>query len=94
MKNVVVTGASGFVGTELCKELVENGYKVKAIYRDESKTSELKKLGVELIKADICDKDSLDYAFSEVQVVFHIAALFRQAKNPDSVYYDVKCRRC
>jgi nucleoside-diphosphate-sugar epimerase len=85
----LVTGASGFVGTELCKELLKNNYQVKALYRDEAKTEELKNLDVELIKADIRDRESLEKAFNDVEVIFHIAALFRQAKNPDSVYYDI-----
>lgn len=85
----LVTGASGFVGTELCRELLKNNYQVKALYRDDTKIEELKKLDVELIKADIRDRESLEKAFNDVEIIFHIAALFRQAKNPDSVYYDI-----
>lgn len=89
MEKVIVTGANGFVGSNLCRELLFNGYHVKALYRRGSNTKILEGLDVDLVEGDICDPESLLNAVEGCNGVFHIAALFRQAKNPDKVYWDV-----
>jgi nucleoside-diphosphate-sugar epimerase len=89
VKKVLVTGASGFVGSRLCKELTANGYAVRAIHRPASNTEALKALGVELVPGDVNDKESLMRAMSGVENVFHLAALYREAKFPDSEYWKV-----
>jgi nucleoside-diphosphate-sugar epimerase len=86
---VLVTGASGFVGSELCRQLVNDGFEVRALYRDINKCVEIKDLDLELVQADIRERESLESVFKDIDIIFHIAALFRQAKNPDSVYYDI-----
>lgn len=88
MKKVLVTGANGFVGSNLCKELINHSYIVRAMHREGS-DSNLEDLKVEKVAADLLDITSLEKAMEGVEIVFHIAALFRQAKNPDSVYYDI-----
>jgi dihydroflavonol-4-reductase len=89
MEKVIVTGANGFVGSNLCRELSVNGYHVKALYRRGSSTKTLEGLDVDLVEGDIGDPESLFNAVKGCDGVFHIAALFRQAKNPDKVYWDV-----
>ena len=89
MKTVIITGANGFVGSNLCKELLNNGYQVKALHRKGSNIKTLEGLSVKLVEGDICDIESLTKAFQGCDGVFHIAALFRQAKNPDKVYWDI-----
>lgn len=88
-KRALVTGANGFVGTAVCKELLLHGYTVRAMHRPHSDCSSLVGLEVELHAADITDRASLEPACKDIDVIFHIAALFRQAKFPDSVYYDI-----
>ena len=89
MKQVIVTGANGFVGSNLCKELLDAGYKVRALHRKSSNIETLKDLDVELVEGDITNIKDLQKAFEGCEVVYHIAALFRQAKHPDSVYWDI-----
>ena len=86
---VLVTGANGFVGSALCRELLEHGYQVRALHRAGADLSKLADLKVELVQGDITKPESLDIAMKEVEIVFHIAALFRQAKHADEVYRQV-----
>ena len=81
MKNILVTGAGGFIGSHLTELLVEKGYNVKAFvhYNSWSKwgwldTSSVKKR-VEIITGDIRDYDSVFSAMKGCDTVFHLAAL-------------------
>ena len=89
MKHVFVTGATGFVGSHLCRELTEKGYKVTASHRPSSDISYLKKLNVHLLKGDITDLEFLIEATSGVDGIIHLAALYRSAKFPDSEYWKI-----
>lgn len=88
-KKALVTGATGFVGSRLCRELCENGYAVRALHRPTSDLSSLAGLPIEYCVGDVTDRGSLKEALSGVEVVFHVAALFREAKHPDEVYWQV-----
>jgi len=90
--NVLVTGAAGFVGSNLVKELLNNGYNVTALHRAGSGLDEIKDLKINFKIADIRDKKALIDAFEGIDIVYHIAALFRQAKFPDSVYHDINVK--
>lgn len=84
-----VTGATGFVGRFVCRELAEAGYEVAALHRSSSDVSVLEGLPVASKVGDVKDSDSLNRAFAEADVVFHIAALFRQARHDDGEYWAV-----
>ena len=78
-KCVLVTGASGHVGGALVADLARHGYSVRASVRnpdDESKTRELKKLGVEIVKADLFNMASLNAACKGMDGLFQVAAVY------------------
>lgn len=75
---VLVTGATGFTGGHLCRKLVEQGYAVRALVRDEQRSAELSRLGIELVPGDLRDGAALERAAQGVEIVYHIAALFRK----------------
>lgn len=87
MKKVLVTGANGHLGFSLVKLLKKQGYDVRAGVRnteDNFKTSRLKKLNVEVVRADLSDPDSLDRALEGRDGLFQVAAVFNlTAKNPE-----------
>ncbi len=70
---VLVTGATGFLGSHLATALVERGYRVRALSRRTSGLDALERLGVEVVRGDLADVRSLVRAASGVAVVFHAA---------------------
>lgn len=75
-KPVVVTGASGLVGTHLCRLLVERGLKVRAIVRDAGKAAQrLGHLRLEIVSGDIRDRESMESALNGGGAVVHLAAI-------------------
>lgn len=88
---VLVTGGTGFVGYNLISKLVQNNdLEIRTIARSEEKAEKLKKFkNVEIIIGDLKDKDLIYRSIKNIDKVFHIAALFREAKYPDSEYWKV-----
>ncbi len=69
---VVVTGASGHIGANLVRALLDNGRRVRALVHKDSRA--LIDLGVETVSGDICESESLDRAFKGAETIFHLAA--------------------
>ncbi len=73
-KYAFVTGGTGFIGINLIRLLVEEGWKVTALHRSGSNLSRLKDLPIEFREGSITDLDSLRSAIPEqTEVVFHLA---------------------
>lgn len=85
---VAVTGATGFLGAVLCRKLVEDGKRVRAIFRNPRKATALNGLDVESVQADVTDAPSIHAAFQGVKIVYHVAALFREQGVSDSAFWD------
>jgi nucleoside-diphosphate-sugar epimerase len=73
----MVTGATGFIGGHLVRQLVSRGHDVVALVRDPAAAMELDSLGVELVRGDILDRPSLDRSMAGADGVFHLAAWYR-----------------
>ena len=72
----LVTGASGFIGSNIVKELMKEGYQVKCLVRENSNLENLIGLDIEIVKGDIQNKESLLSAMNGCDFVFHAAALY------------------
>jgi dihydroflavonol-4-reductase len=70
---VFVTGGTGFIGANLVRLLVQEGYTVRALLRSTSRLDNLRDLDVELVKGDLNDPD-LEQQMVGCQVLFHVAA--------------------
>ena len=72
-----ITGATGFLGGVLARQLREAGHEVNASIRDPRKASELQSLGVTLFKGDVTDKESMRAAMQGVDGVYHVAGWYK-----------------
>lgn len=77
---VAVTGATGFIGGNLCRYLMTSGHDVVAMVRSPENAESLVSLGAELRTGDITDVTSLNNAFQGIEAVINLAALFN---HPD-----------
>ena len=84
---VLVTGATGFTGGHLARALAARGDSVSALVRaDGAAAAALSRAGVSLVFGDLRDRQTLAAAVGGVDVVYHIAAIYRQAGLRDDVY--------
>ena len=87
---VLVTGATGFTGGHLAKTLASRGDRVRALVRPRSRArfdkSALPAAGVEAAEGDLGDPASVARAAQGVEVVYHIAATYREAGQSDAAY--------
>ena len=83
----LVTGATGFVGSHVARQLVESGHSVRVMVRPKSNLQSLADLHAERIDGDLRDAVSLERAIQGVRQIFHVAADYRLwAKNPSEIY--------
>ena len=83
----LVTGATGFTGGHLARTLAARGDAVSALVRAQSPAAQaLSAAGVTLVAGDIRDRDALARATDGVDVVYNIAAIYRQAGLKDEEY--------
>jgi dihydroflavonol-4-reductase len=86
---VLVTGATGFTGGHLARDLAGAGYRVTALARDPSRARDLAACGVTVVQGDIRDRSAVERAATASQVVYHLAAIYRQAGLPERDYHAV-----
>ena len=90
---VLVTGATGFTGGHLAQHLSARGDSVRALVRPRSRAkfdgSPLPAKGVVAVEGDLTDAAALRRAADGVEVVYHIAATYREAGQPDSAYRSI-----
>lgn len=87
--HALVTGATGFTGSHLARTLAGRGQTVRALVRDAGRARDLEAEGIQLAVGDIRDRAALEAATAGVEVVYHIAAIYRQAGVTREVYHAV-----
>jgi dihydroflavonol-4-reductase len=80
---ILITGATGFLGRNLCDHLISQGYALRALARSTSDTAFLKDLGVDVAVGDVTDFDSVKAAMAGCDYVVHAAAHFRLWGSPE-----------
>ena len=70
---VFVTGSTGFIGTELVKELIEVGHQVRGLTRSDAGVEQLKAVGAEVLRGDLQDLDSLRSGAKGMDAVVNLA---------------------
>jgi len=72
-----LTGATGFIGGRVARELVAAGHAVVYIVRDPAKATDLAALGVAVHRGDVTEKESMRAPMAGVDGVFHIAGWYK-----------------
>ncbi len=87
---VLVIGGTGFIGRALVRQLCAAGYGVRLLNRDpNSCPADLRGLGVELVKGDFTDTNSLPAALEGIEYVYHLARGYGKTW-PEYLQYDVE----
>jgi len=83
----LVTGATGFVGSHVARQLVSAGQSVRVLVRSNSNLKALAGLQVEHFEGDLRDQKSLERALKGIRRVFHVAADYRLwTPRPEEIY--------
>src|SRR6516165_1279643 len=83
----LVTGAAGFLGSHVARQLVARGEDVRVLVRASSSNRAISDLPLEYVTGDLRDAASLERAMSGVRRVFHVAADYRLwAKKTQDIY--------
>jgi dihydroflavonol-4-reductase len=84
--NILVTGSTGFLGSRLCRALLDAGHSVRAFHRPTSITRALDPLDVEHALGDLTQRETLESAMQGIEVVFHAAASLGGHDQPGRMY--------
>lgn len=88
----LVTGASGFIGSNLARELLRQGYEVKALLRQGCDARNLEGLPLERAYGDLRDPESLERALEGCEVLFHVAACYAFWTPQAKTMYDINVK--
>ncbi len=89
MGKILVTGATGFTGGNLCHELIKQGNEVVAFVRPGPRVKKLKLMGVECRQVDITNPGSVKDNFHDISLVYHIAAAYRTEHTDRNEFWKV-----
>ncbi len=85
-ETVLVTGASGFVGSAVARSLAERGERVRVLVRASSPRTNLEGFACEIVEGDMRDQGSMDRAMRGAGKLYHVAADYRLwARDPEDI---------
>lgn len=85
----LVTGANGFIGSNVVRALLERGYAVRALVREGSNLRNLAGLDVELATGDVRERATLERALAGCDCLFHLAAAYALWTPDPQPIYDI-----
>jgi len=88
----LVTGASGFVGSAVMRELLAAGHEVRVLVRPQSDRRNLEGLSVEIVEGNLRDRASLQRIVRGCDYLFHVAADYRLWTPDPDIMYDTNVR--
>ena len=86
-ETVLVTGATGFLGSAVARALVDAGHSVRTLSRPSSDTRNLQGLDAEIVHGDLSQPETLPPALKGCTALFHVAADYRLwVRDPEAMY--------
>ena len=85
----LVTGATGFLGSAVARELLKDGRKIKLLARKDSDLSNTAGLQAEVVNGDIRDHASLKSAMTGCSALYHVAAYYSLWDRDKKLIYDI-----
>jgi dihydroflavonol-4-reductase len=86
---VLVTGANGFIGSNVVRELLKDGADIRVTIRKDSDTQNIDDLDVEKVYCDIRDKESVKKALKGCDTLYHTAAYFAHWAPNKKLFYEI-----
>ena len=84
-----ITGATGFIGGRLARQLREAGHDVVAVVRNPARAQDLAQVGVTLYQGDVTEKESMRKPMTGVDGVFHVAGWYKVGVRDKSQAYAI-----
>lgn len=89
--NVLITGGTGFIGSRLALDCAKRGEQVRVLAKcntpaERSGQEELRQAGIDILNGDVTDRQAVDDACRDVQILYHLAAAQHEA-NVDDDYF-------
>jgi dihydroflavonol-4-reductase len=72
---VLITGATGLLGSHLIKELQQRNEEIRALVLPAENADNLLKQGIQVVRGDITDACSLEPAVKDIELIFHLAGM-------------------
>lgn len=88
-KHVVVTGAAGFIGSAVVRQMVAQGRRVLAVLEPGADPTNLEGLDVERVTADVCDAAAMARVLSGAEAFHHLAAIYKLWLPDPAIIYRV-----
>jgi dihydroflavonol-4-reductase len=85
----LLTGATGFLGSALARELLKDGQTLKLLIRKNSDTRNIDDLDCEVVYGDLRDRESLKSALTQCKTLYHTAAYYSLWSRDKKIIYDI-----
>ena len=86
---VLITGATGLLGSHLCRRMVADGHEVRILARATSDLTRLEGLPVERVTGDVTDRESVESAVKDREWVIHAAARIGEGERDEQMRVNV-----
>jgi nucleoside-diphosphate-sugar epimerase len=93
-KTVLVTGATGRIGSQLCRELWKRGYAVRAfVLPDDPFVQRFQEVPCDIVRGSVLDQNAIEKAVKDCEIVVHLAACMVPPKEMDeNTYMDINVK--
>ena len=88
----LVTGATGFLGSAIARELLKDGRNIKLLARDNADLQNIKGLDAEIVVGDLRDRESLKSALEGCSTLYHAAAYYSLWNKDKKLIFDINVR--